>query len=254
MLPCSDKPLRSKDCPMTVRWLALFGCVCVFTSCAAAGPPRTAANRSPGTGPQVTAFTVEPSRATLKTTVGTLSITAVSDHVLRVHGSPEGAAGKDFSWAVAAGANAPKGALSVKDDGAVLLAWTANVHVRIEKDHLRIVFLDEKDEIISQDNPHRPMSFTQNGFRVHRVMPEGEHYFGLGDKAGPLDPRHGVHQLEHRRLSLAGVDRPALQNDSLLHGPTERKCLWHLPRQYLALLVRLRQNLTRLVLVRLRRR
>ena len=256
MLSCSDNPLRSKDCPMTVRWLALFGCVCVFTNCAAAGPPRTpAAIHAPGAWPQVTAFTVEPSRLTLQTTAGTLSIAAVSDHVIRVHGSPEGAPGKDFSWAVVAGANAPKGTLTVKDDGAVLRAWTANVHVRIEKDPLRIVFLDEKDEIISQDDPHRPMSLTQTGFRVDRAMPEGEHYFGLGDKAGPLDRR----DMAFTNWNTDAYDwqestDPLYKTIPFFIGLRNKRALWHLPRQYLALLVRLRQNRARLVLLRLRRR
>ena len=221
------------------------------------GSPRTAAaNRSPATGAQVTAFTVEPSRLTLKTTAGTLSITAVSDHVLRVHGSPEGAPAKDFSWAVVAGANAPKGALSVKDDGAVLRAWTANVHVRIEKDPLRIVFLDEKDEIISQDDPHRPMSFTQSGFRVDRVLPDGEHYFGLGDKAGPLDRRDmAFTNWNTDAYHWQESTDPLYKTIPFFMGLRNGRSLWHLPRQYLAQLVRLRQKLTRLVWrVRLRRR
>jgi alpha-glucosidase len=183
---------------MKARTFALLGHVSIFTACAVSPPPRApdptgAARPEPppapiAGGPRVTSFAVEPHSVTLKTTIGTFSIAAVSDRVLRVHGSQDGTL-KDFSWAVPAGANTPKGTLTVKDDGAVLRASTPNVHVRIEKDPLGIVFLDQADRIISEDDPHRPMSLTKSGFRVDRVMPDDEHYFGLGDKAGPLDRR-----------------------------------------------------------------
>src|SRR5580658_4771848 len=129
--------------PMTGRWFALLGCASVLAACAAApaSSPPPAATRAARTPPQVASFTADAHALTLKTTIGTLSIIAVNDHVLRVRGA-SGDLGTDFSWAVVPGANTPKGSLTVKDEGGVLAASTPDVHVRVQKDPLRIVFLD----------------------------------------------------------------------------------------------------------------
>ena len=34
-----------------------------------------------------------------------------------------------------------------------------------------------------------PAAFHGSAFRVYKKMPDDEHYFGLGDKVGPLDRR-----------------------------------------------------------------
>jgi alpha-glucosidase len=163
-------------------------------ACAAGAPPAQSPPAQSPTGaprgaPQVTSFTTDAHALTLKTTIGLVSVIAVTDHVVRVRGSAAGAFGPDFSWAVVAGANTPSGALTVKDEGAALAASTPDVHVRVEKNPLRIVFLDPTGRVLSEDDPRRPMSLSKDGFRVDRTMPDDEHYFGLGDKAGPLDRR-----------------------------------------------------------------
>ena len=181
---------------MNGRWAAL-AFVASFAACAVGAPPQPAGvppqsvcGSAQGVEPpEVISYGLEAHALTLKTTIGTVSITAVTDHVLRVRAWHDGASTRDFSWAVVPGANAPKGTLLVRDEGASLLAATPEVHVRIEKHPLRVAFLDASDRIISEDAPHRPMSLTPNGFRVDRAMPDDEHYFGLGDKAGPLDRR-----------------------------------------------------------------
>ena len=181
---------------MTGRWAAL-AFFSSFAACAvgapaqpAGAPPQPVCGPAQGVDePEVVAFGLEPHALILRTTLGTMSITAVNNHVLRVRGSHAGSPGSDFSWAVIPGANEPKGTLAVKDEGASLVASTPDVHVRIEKHPLRVVFLDASDQVITEDAPHHPMSVMQNGFRVDKAMPDDEHYFGLGDKAGPLDRR-----------------------------------------------------------------
>jgi alpha-glucosidase len=126
---------------------------------------------------------------TLETTEGALAITAVSDQVLRVRSAPGGTFGQDFSWAVLPGASAGKGTLTVTDDGKVIVASTPAVRVRVEKDPLRLVFLDAAGHVLSEDAPGKPMALRGGGFRVEHAMPDDEHYYGLGDKAGPLDRR-----------------------------------------------------------------
>jgi alpha-glucosidase len=162
-----------------------------LTGCVVTARPQSPAAPAgaPPPPPQVTTFTAEPHGLTLRTTTGAVSITAVNDHVIRVRASRDGNFGKDFSWAVVQGANAPTGTLTVKDEGASILAATPDVQVRIEKNPVRVAFLDNAGHVISEDDPQHPMSLGKNGFRVDKSMPDDEHYYGLGDKAGPLDRR-----------------------------------------------------------------
>jgi alpha-glucosidase len=163
---------------------------CLWAGCAERTPPLAPSPvvaRDPPA--QVAAFTLEPHGVTLRTAAGAVSLTAVSDSVIRVRASRDGSFAKDFSWAVVAGANAATGNFTVKDEGQAVLAATPDVHVRIRKDPLGVVFLDASDKVISQDDPRRPMTLAAEGFRVSKTMPDDEHYYGLGDKAGPLDRR-----------------------------------------------------------------
>jgi len=179
--------------------LALLGFLSASLACAAATPPQSSGPATAATGalPQVTGFSAEPHGVTLRTTTGAVAITAVNDHVLRVRAARDGVVGKDhgadfgadFSWAVVEGANAPTAALTVTDEGPSILAATAAVSVRIEKNPLRLVFLDKAGHVINEDARQRPWSVAGAGFRVDKEMPVDEHYYGLGDKAGPLDRR-----------------------------------------------------------------
>jgi alpha-glucosidase len=157
------------------------------SACAATPPPSptVAAAPPPVGGPtRVTGFSSTPHALSLETTSGALTILAVDDHVLRVRA---GDLSKDFSWAVVAGANTPKVALTVRDEGAALIAATSALKVRVQKDPLRLAFLDAAGKLLDEDA--RPMSFGASGFRVDKVMPDDAHYYGLGDKAGALDRR-----------------------------------------------------------------
>ncbi|HSZ81013.1 MAG TPA: TIM-barrel domain-containing protein [Polyangia bacterium] len=169
--------------------LALFGLLSASLSCAAA-PPRAQTPTTPVPAPsQVTGFSADAHGVTLRTTFGAVAITAVNDDVVRVRAARGDAFPKDFSWAVVEGANAPRGAVTVTEDGASVVVATAAVRVRVEKNPLRLVFLDAAGDVLSEDARDRPMSLGPAGFRVDKAMPADEHYYGLGDKAGPLDRR-----------------------------------------------------------------
>ena len=82
----------------------------------------------------------------------------------------------------------------VEDSAQRISLNTGALVVRVEKSPLRIVFQDASGNVISQDEPDRPPVFdhTAEGtaFKVWKAMPEDEHYFGLGDKTGPMDHRN----------------------------------------------------------------
>jgi alpha-glucosidase len=153
----------------------------------ALAPQAPAPAARDATTPRVTGFDAGPHGITLQTTLGALAITAVNDHVVRVRAGRN--LTKDFSWAVVPGANAPTAKVTVTDEGASISVATQAVRVRIERDPLRLAFLDAAGRVVSEDAPGRPLSLGPNGFRVEKAMPADEHYFGLGDKAGPLDRR-----------------------------------------------------------------
>jgi alpha-glucosidase len=153
-------------------------------------PPTAPAPPPPSAAIQVTGFEAGPHGVTLRTTTGVVGITAIDEHVLRVRAAPdERALAKDFSWAVVPGGSVPQGKVTVTDEGAALVAATSAVRVRVEKSPLRLTFLDAAGHVLSEDAPHRAMTLGPAGFRVDKAMPADEHYFGLGDKAGPLDRR-----------------------------------------------------------------
>jgi alpha-glucosidase len=182
--------IHALDFQAHARCVSLGVVLCLSAGCAERPPQAGAVSVvTPSAPPQVAALTVEPHGVVLRAAAGTLSLTAVNDDVLRVRVSRDGAFSKDFSWAVVPGANTPTGTLTVRDEGSTVVATTPDVHVRIRKDPLGIVFLDAADQVLSQDDPRHPMSLTTEGFRVDKAMPEDEHYYGLGDKGGPLDRR-----------------------------------------------------------------
>jgi alpha-glucosidase len=72
---------------------------------------------------------------------------------------------------------------------------TSALTVRIERTPLRVSFLDPSGKVISEDQPGYPVAFNGSAFRVWKTMPADEHYFGLGDKSGPLDHRNQAYTM-----------------------------------------------------------
>ncbi len=95
----------------------------------------------------------------------------------------------DESFAVLPGAFSEKTKIQVKDSSEAIAIDTGTMQVRISKSPLRVAFLDQSGQVISQDDPNHPTSFNGAEFKVWKSMPIDEHYFGLGDKTGPLDHR-----------------------------------------------------------------
>jgi len=67
---------------------------------------------------------------------------------------------------------------------------TAKLHVSIQRQPLVMTVTDLAGHVIAEDIPEHPIEFHGAGFRVYKHSTEDEHYFGLGDKPGPLDRRN----------------------------------------------------------------
>jgi alpha-glucosidase len=114
-------------------------------------------------------------------------ITAFRDGVIRVRVAPQGAFPKDFSWAVIETSEVPPVRVEDAKDDVRLLAGSVNVI--IHKSPLLISFSDSQGRVVLEDEPTLPMASNGRRIRIWKKMPVDESYFGLGDKAGPMNRR-----------------------------------------------------------------
>jgi len=122
-----------------------------------------------------------------------IRILALREDVLRItmaHGNP---LPEDASWAVLASARSSSVPI-VLDSGSDHFGFrTHALVVEVDRKTLQIEVGDSAGNIIESDA--RPVRFDGDAFRVYKSMPLDEHYFGLGDKTGPLDRRNEAFTL-----------------------------------------------------------
>jgi alpha-glucosidase len=117
-------------------------------------------------------------------------ITALSANVVRLRYGPRGQFPEDQSFAVLSHAFGDPPKVDVKDSEDAVVMSTSGLQVRITKSPFGVAFADADGNAISEDRPGYPVSFNGTAFKVWKSMPVDEHYFGLGDKTGPLDHRN----------------------------------------------------------------
>jgi alpha-glucosidase len=122
-----------------------------------------------------------------------LRIVALRDDVLRItmaHGStlPE-----DASWAVLASARSSSVPVVIDRGSGPIGFHTHALIVEVDSKTLQISVRDSAGNIL--ENDARPVRFDGEAFRIYKSMPLDEHYFGLGDKTGPLDRRNQAFAL-----------------------------------------------------------
>jgi len=115
-------------------------------------------------------------------------ITAFRDGVLRVRVAPDGAFGKDFSWAVVETPEPPP--IKVEDSEKELRMTAGSVVVLVKKSPLLIRFTDAAGNVLLEDESSLPMAWNGKSVHVWKKMPLEENYYGLGDKAGPMNRRN----------------------------------------------------------------
>jgi alpha-glucosidase len=119
-----------------------------------------------------------------------LQITALRDDVLRVRVGPAGQLPEDASWAVLPTARTATVAVTPESSSTAVGFKTATLRVTVRKDPLGLTVTDLQGHVIAEDFLERPIEYHGGSFRVYMKSPADEHYFGLGDKAGPLDRRN----------------------------------------------------------------
>jgi alpha-glucosidase len=128
----------------------------------------------------------------LELTAGTakVRVTQVYNGVVRVRVAPHGHFSKDFSWALVETAlDYERVPVQILDGKSEVKMTAGNVNVLITKSPLLIQFTDASGNVLLADEPNLPMAWDGPRVHVWKKMPADENYYGLGDKAGPMNRR-----------------------------------------------------------------
>lgn len=138
-------------------------------------------------------------------------ISALRDDVVRVRVGPTGQLPEDASWSVLPAARTSSITVTPDSNASSVGFKTAKLIVSVHKDPMELTVTDTDGHVLVEQLPGRPFEFNGSSFRVFMKSPPDEHYFGLGDKPGPLDRRNEAFtDWEYGCLRLAGVHRSDL--------------------------------------------
>ena len=139
---------------------------------------------------RVTAARQLPNGIEIRSGSAVMQVTALRKDLLRVRVDPAGSLPEDASWAVLQDARKASVAVQPRNSESAVGFTTGALQISIERDPLAMTVTDTSGNVVVQDIPERPVEFHGSSFRVYKRSPEDEHYFGLGDKPGPLDRRN----------------------------------------------------------------
>ena len=142
---------------------------------------------------QISGFTSLPDGIEIQAGDAHEEITALRNDVLRIRVTRKGPMPEDASWAVLAGARQSSVPVTPEISSTSVGFRTHALIVGIDRTTLQVTIRDLAGHIVQQDA--RPVRFDGTAFRIYKTMPLNEHYFGLGDKTGPLDRRNEAFSL-----------------------------------------------------------
>jgi|HubBroStandDraft_4_1064222.scaffolds.fasta_scaffold01027_5 alpha-glucosidase len=116
-----------------------------------------------------------------------MQIVALRDDVVRIRVSRSNEFAEDASWAVRSEARQSRTAVKPIDTADAVGFLTQALRVSIKRETLALTISDRDGNVLQEDA--RSTEFHGDSFEVCKRMPLDEHYFGLGDKTGPLDRR-----------------------------------------------------------------
>ena len=150
-----------------------------------------------------------------------IEISAPRADIIRVRAG-EGSLPEDASWAVLPAARETRVPLEVSDKGGTTELDTGQLIVLIDDKTLALTITDLAGKTILADAPGTPIRFDNGGFRVRKAMPQDEHFFGLGDKTGPLDRRGGAYTFWNTdRFGYSPADDPIYKSIPFVIGVNE---------------------------------
>ncbi len=117
-----------------------------------------------------------------------IRITFFREGIVRVRVAPKGEFPADHSWAIIQTPETPS--VSVQDGSDAVTISSGDVVASVNKATLLVTMNDAHGNAVVADEPSLPMSWSGERVRVWKKMPLLENYYGLGDKAGPLNHRN----------------------------------------------------------------
>jgi alpha-glucosidase len=115
-------------------------------------------------------------------------VTVFREGIFRVRLAQDGHFPKDSSWALIESPEAP--AVKIEESQKEIRIISGKVVAAIQRAPLLINFSDAAGAVYLADQPDLPMAWNGKRVRVWKKMPADENYFGLGDKAGPMNRRN----------------------------------------------------------------
>jgi len=122
-----------------------------------------------------------------------LRIVALREDVLRITMAHGNSMPEDASWAVLPSARTSSVPVVIDTVSERFGFHTHALTVEVDRKSLEIRVRDSAGCILDSDA--RPVRYDGDAFRVYKTMPPDEHFFGLGDKTGPLDRRNQAFSL-----------------------------------------------------------
>jgi len=135
----------------------------------------------------VTSFSDLPNGIDVRDGDARMNIVALRENVLRIRVSRSAELAEDASWAALKESRESRTKTVPLDSTESIGFKTTVLRVAVDRKTSSLTISDTAGNILQQDA--RPTEFRGHSFRVYKKMPLDEHYFGLGDKAGPLDRR-----------------------------------------------------------------
>ncbi|WP_158749757.1 TIM-barrel domain-containing protein [Acidobacterium sp. S8] len=120
-------------------------------------------------------------------------ITALRDDVLRIRITRGSSLPEDASWAVLPESRRSSVKVTPESTGDRVGFHTDALRVEIDKNTMALTVSDLEAHVIQKDS--KPARFEGDTFRLYKAMGHDEHFFGLGDKTGPLDRRNEAFTL-----------------------------------------------------------
>jgi alpha-glucosidase len=124
----------------------------------------------------------------------TIEISAPRADIVRIRAG-NAALPEDASWAVSREVRSQRVPLEVVTSGDHILLRTPALAVTLDRATLAVTVTDLQGRVLLADAPGKALDFANGGFRLRKAMPLDAHFFGLGDKTGPLDRRGGAYTL-----------------------------------------------------------
>lgn len=120
-----------------------------------------------------------------------LEVSAPRADIVRIRAG-QGTLPEDASWAVMREVRVRTAPLEVREAPELVTIETGELTVKLDRRTLAVTVSDRAGKIVLADAPGGALRFENGGFTARKAMLPDAHFFGLGDKTGPVDRRGGA--------------------------------------------------------------